>query len=262
MLPASTPSDIYVLAHPDDDIFVRPLIKHSLRKCCRVIIMYLTDGAAGGRFDPSRRKTEATAALRSLGVDADDIHFSGIACGIPDGLLFEHLELCLSSVLATLVNNKQCLRLISHAWEGGHPDHDAAHLIARVVARRLGCLEESLVFPSYRAADAGLLPFAVCSPLVSNGPQCDQRICLQESLETLAAIRYYRSQWLTFVGLGPGLVFQYCSRRSIPLQQMKLSCAPQRPMPGTLLAERRFKADWQRCSRIADAFLFHHENAG
>jgi LmbE family N-acetylglucosaminyl deacetylase len=247
--------DVFLLAHPDDDIFVRPIIRRSLAASRRPVVVYLTTGAAQNRCDPLVRRKEAISALVSAGVDEVNIHFAGIEGGFPDGMLFDYLEPCFGMILGNLPKRPTDARVISHAWEGGHPDHDAAHLLARGTATHLACLTESVAFPSYRAADAGPVPFAVCRPLAANGPRCDLRIRLTESLETLAALRHFRSQWLTFLGLGPGLFFQYCVLRSIPLQPLAASCAPRRPMTGPLLAEKRFHADWDRCSVIAKDFL-------
>jgi LmbE family N-acetylglucosaminyl deacetylase len=260
MTPAlnGTPCDIFLLAHPDDDIFVRPVIRGSLRVSRRVVVIYLTNGAAGGRFAPSRRRQEALVALRSAGVRDDDIHFTGIVGDVPDGGLFDHLATSLDSILAALQGLCLPSRVISHAWEGGHPDHDAAHLLAIATARRLDCLSDSLAFPSYRTPDVWPLPFAVCKPLRMNGQRCDQRLSLVESLETLAALRHYRSQWVTFLGLGPGLAWQYCVCRSVPLQQLGMSSAPQRPTAKPLLAEKRFHVDWNHCARLATTFLSEH----
>lgn len=247
--------DLFLLAHPDDDIFVRPLIRTAAGTSRRVVVMYLTQAEAGGRCPIHRRRDEALRALRSAGVASDDVHFVGIDRGFPDGRLFENLDECLAVVQERLPSTDRVGRVISHTWEGGHPDHDAAHLVARALAAMLGCLDASLAFPAYRSAESGLLPFTVCAPLDLNGPRCDHRLRLSEAVETLSALRHYRSQWLTFLGLGPALAWQLLARRAIPLQHLGMSCAPRRPTGGPLLSETRFRAAFSDCSRAATDFI-------
>ena len=40
-----------------------------------------------------------------------------------------------------------------HAWEGGHQDHDAVHIVGVRSAQRCGVLASSRQFPLYRRAD-------------------------------------------------------------------------------------------------------------
>jgi hypothetical protein len=147
---------------------------------------------------------------------------------------------------------------VSHAWEGGHPDHDAAHLIARAVATLHGCLDQSRAFPAYRSADIAGLPFAVYAPHKGNGPRYDYRLGMREGMEALLAMRHYRSQWKTFLGLGPGIALQLLFIRSIPLQRLGDSNAPTRPSAGRLLSETRFGAKFDQCEKRAISFMKNH----
>ena len=55
------------------------------------------------------------------------------------------------------------------ANEGGHADHDAAHAIAAMLARSLGCLDRAFQVPVYRSADGGRPWFVLFAPLTENG---------------------------------------------------------------------------------------------
>lgn len=250
--------DLFLFAHPDDDIFVRPLLRGQIRQRRRVVVMYLTHGGAGGRFSVSRRRKEARNAMRSAGVPDHDIHFIGVERGIADGELFCHLEACFEKVALAVSRIGRVESVVSHAWEGGHPDHDAAHLIARAIAAMHGCLDRSRAFPAYRSADVATLPFAVYAPRKSNGPRSDYRLGIRDGMETLLALRHYGSQWKTFLGLGPAIAFQLLFIRHIPLQRLGDSNAPTRPAPGRLLSETRFGAEFDECGKRAVTFMKTH----
>lgn len=250
--------DLFLFAHPDDDIFVRPLLREQVRQQRRVVVVYLTHGGACGRFSVSRRRNEAMRAMRSAGIADQDVHFVGIDRGIADGELFGHMEDCFQQVCVTASRVERIESVVSHAWEGGHPDHDAAHLVARAVASLHGCLDQSRAFPAYRSADIAGLPFAVYAPHKSNGPRCDFRLGMREGMETLLAMRHYRSQWKTFLGLGPGIALQLLFIRRIPLQRLGDSNAPMRPSPGRLLSETRFGAAFDQCEKKAISFMKTH----
>src|SRR5262249_8111758 len=146
----------------------------------RVICLYLTDGAA--RIPAGQRNEESLAVLKELGVPDKNIHFLGKALEVPDGHLVEHLERVYGALEARLPDLGPIARLVVHAWEGGHQDHDAAHLIGVALARSLDCLAASRQFTTYRAA-LGLPPlFVVGWPLAANGPVETKRIPLATRL--------------------------------------------------------------------------------
>lgn len=247
-------TDLFLLAHSDDDVFVRPLIRRGVRDRRRVLVLYLTNGAAGGKSDVGRRRAEASRALAAAGVSGDDVVAVGAAHGIPDCGLFERLDEAFAAAAAAIDPRGAPARIVTHCWEGGHPDHDAAHLVGLALAARYGCAEQSLCFPAYRAPGRGPLPFDLFSPLAANGPIVPWRVGVGDILDALWSIRFYPSQWRSFVGLGPVLALRLLCRGAIPLQRMKDSCAPARPAAGPLLAETRYGRPFDECHRRATAF--------
>ena len=244
-----------MLAHPDDDVFVRPVLLAGVRAGRAPVVIYLTSGDAGGRQDPHMRRVESLRALACAGVATHDVHFVGIDAQIPDGRLVGFLDRALAHAIGAIAAYDERLRVISHAWEAGHPDHDAAHLVAMALARRTGAWGDAVVFPSYRGSVGGLAPFVVGSPLAVNGQVREWRVSFRDALSTLGSVRFYPSQWRTFMGLGPGLFWRFGVVRGIAMQPLCCSCAPNRPMGGRLLCETRFGQSWSEFADLARTFL-------
>lgn len=152
---------LVVVAHPDDETLGCGALLSRLRD---VTVLHVTDGAPRGGADAGRhgfadaaayaaaRWLEARAALALAGVPAT----RHVGLGRPDqgasddlGALARRLRPFLSRADAVL----------THAFEGGHPDHDAVafavHAAARLVAGEgagIGLLAE---MPFYHAGAEG-----------------------------------------------------------------------------------------------------------
>ena len=167
----NAPKDVhlFVLAHPDDEIAFAPLLHRSVREQKPVRLVYLTDGAAPG-MSSTVRERETVNALGHLGIHRSAVYFAGSECGIPDGQLCRHLDQAFEALEKAAADWKSVAAIYSFAWEGGHPDHDAALVVAAAFAasRRL----ETSVWqvPFYRASDRWPAPmFTLGSPLTENG---------------------------------------------------------------------------------------------
>jgi N-acetylglucosamine malate deacetylase 2 len=127
-------------AHPDDET----IGASSLLARFPAAVIYLTDGAPrdsrlwspefrGTRDEyASVRRSEAERALATAGVRSDQVHWLG---AVDQAAIFSAGDLArsLAEVLAKLEPDV----LITHPYEGGHPDHDAAALVARLSTARL-----------------------------------------------------------------------------------------------------------------------------
>ena len=93
------------------------------------------------------RRTELLAALKFVGIDESQCHMAQV----PDQEAIMNVPL-LSKTIASFFPVD---RIITHSYEGGHPDHDATAL---AVALAVGCSGlEVLEFPAYHAAVDGTL---------------------------------------------------------------------------------------------------------
>ena len=125
-------------AHPDDETIGASSL---LARFPESAVIYLTDGAPrdsklwspgfrGTREEyASLRRAEAERALGIPGISARQIHWLG---AVDQETIFSAAGLARS--LAEVLARLQPDVLITHPYEGGHPDHDSAAVIARIAA--------------------------------------------------------------------------------------------------------------------------------
>jgi N-acetylglucosamine malate deacetylase 2 len=131
-----------VVAHPDDETIG---IGGQLPRLSGIAIVHVTDGAprnetaaqAHGFDTPdayaAARREELRAALALAGVTDDAV----VNLGVADQEASLHLP-DLARQLATLFGERQVDLVVTHAFEGGHPDHDAAAFAVHAAAALLG----------------------------------------------------------------------------------------------------------------------------
>ncbi|WP_309085186.1 PIG-L family deacetylase [Chelativorans sp.] len=133
---------LVVVAHPDDETIA---IGGQLTRMQGVRLLHVTDGAPVNMADAEaqgfsrredyaaarRRELEAAVAVAGLGPEAL------LSFDVPDqSTAFRLSEL--SRRLADLLQETEVGTVITHAYEGGHPDHDATAFIARAACHLLG----------------------------------------------------------------------------------------------------------------------------
>jgi LmbE family N-acetylglucosaminyl deacetylase len=132
---------VVVAAHPDDETLGASSL---LARFPSAVVVHLTDGAPrdprfrspaapASRAEYAQlRHQEALAALAHVGIGADRVIRLGAAD--QDAVLAlveltERLELALAWIRPGLV--------VTHPYEGGHPDHDAAAFVTQLAVQRL-----------------------------------------------------------------------------------------------------------------------------
>ena len=132
----NSPRVLFLAAHPDDETIGGSAV---LNRLSDVFVAYLTDGAPrdarfrsphvrGSRdFYACVRAEEAACALNIAGVPAGRIAFLG---GVDQEAVAEVPVLLQAFV--EVVREFQPSVIITHPYEGGHPDHDTAALIAQL----------------------------------------------------------------------------------------------------------------------------------
>ena len=239
-----------VFAHQDDEYGVAARIARERRAGRRVLCAFLTNGAAS--VPSSIRDAESRTVLTNLGVEERDIYFLGSEHDVPDGSLVEHLDAALM-MLNHSMNGIALDEVLTLAWEGGHQDHDAAHLVAVAFARQHGvpCRE----FPLYRGNRWGHL-FRVLSPIREGGAKT--RLRFREALHASMLAWRYRSQRKTWLGLfGESFLKLVVLRREV-LHDVDPARLFNPPHARPLFYERRFGFPWERFASAARPFIDRH----
>jgi N-acetylglucosamine malate deacetylase 2 len=151
-----------VLAHPDDETVGASTL---LARLTHARFVFVTDGAPGDGSDASRhgwsvaqyrdaRRRERDAAFALCGLDAARI----IELDCPDQQAALQLA-ALSRTLAALFDEHGIGTVLTHAYEGGHPDHDATTFIVHAAARLARDAPSIMEMPLYRRGPHGPVAF-------------------------------------------------------------------------------------------------------
>jgi N-acetylglucosamine malate deacetylase 2 len=160
----SMPRTLAVLAHPDDETLGA---SSRLRRLRHAIFVYVTDGAPLDEADayaagfPSRelyalaRRAELQGALFFAGIPCDRVR----PLNIVDQAASLHLAWLTEKVLYFLLTEEPEV-VLTHPYEGGHPDHDATafavHMACRLVAQHDLPTPAIIEFTSYNGAGGSL----------------------------------------------------------------------------------------------------------
>jgi LmbE family N-acetylglucosaminyl deacetylase len=167
---------LLVAAHPDDETIGAGAL---LARAGTATIVHLTDGTprdrrfwpAGLQVAPEEyaalRRAELAEALRRGGVRDARL----VALGAPDQEAAQQLPR-LSTALARVLAEERPSLLVTHPYEGGHPDHDAAAFVSEAavaLARRGGVAPPVRVeMTSYHARQGAM---ATGTFLDADGPE-------------------------------------------------------------------------------------------
>ncbi len=152
-----------VLAHPDDETLACGAL---LPRLDDLTLVHVTDGAPRGGVDAARqgfptaaayaaaRRCEVEAALFAGGVAGARL----VSLDVPD----QGAALAMADVARCLVQRvREADLVLTHAFEGGHPDHDATAFAVRAAVALVGASGEAptlIEVPLYRAGpDCGWL---------------------------------------------------------------------------------------------------------
>ncbi len=136
---------LIVAAHPDDETIGAGGVLPELGD---VTVVHVTDGAprsSAGREEYARaRRAELLDALALAGIGAGRVR----ELGLVDQEASLNLAR-LAEALAALIDEVRPATVLTHPYEGGHPDHDAAAFAASA-ARRMAAHSAAIVeFTSY-----------------------------------------------------------------------------------------------------------------
>jgi LmbE family N-acetylglucosaminyl deacetylase len=240
---------LFLFAHQDDECAAAPWIEQEIAAGNCVACIFLTNGDGGGAT-PATRNRESAAVLQALGVKQTHIRFIGTDLSIRDGHLCDKVALASDAMEDWLRKTDGTISAVyAPDWEGGHPDHDATHLIAAALARRLNVLDASWGFSLYNTYKCPPPFFRALAPL-PDGEHQTIRYGLWRGLSLSLLCWRYPSQRRTWLGLFPGFFFRRIVLRSERARRIEISRLGERPHTGQLLYERMFGTS---ASRLLEA---------
>lgn len=245
---------IFFLAHQDDEFGAFQALVEETVKGRRIVCIYFTDGGANGAATKIRNE-ESSKVLRKFGVFDEDIIFAGEILSIYDGKLADSLYTANVWIRTFLSKTSGIEAIYVPAWEGGHPDHDALHAATVLASSQLNCLSKIRQFALYNAYKCVGKLFRVLSPLPCNGPTECTAISWPNRLRFLSYCLSYPSQYKSWIGLFPFVLFQYLVNGRIALQLVAYERITERPHPGPLYYERRGFFSWDAMKYRVDLLI-------
>ncbi len=229
---------IFFFAHYDDEFGVYEDIRIHIAQNIPLHIVYVTSSSLNGGKNIIREK-ESLLVLKKLGVDRRHISFIGKELSIPDLALKNHLIKAFIRCKSLIKKLGDVKTIYTHAYEGGHPDHDALNFLCSKLISNSKSIVNGWQFPLY--CGPGLIGpfFFLFKPLKSNGKVTRKKIEKTYVRLYLKLVFTYKSQLKTFIGLFPFYLFHMIFIKNYIIQKINPKKKYKRPHKGKLLYERR-----------------------
>ena len=243
---------LFIFAHYDDEFFVLPRLKAELAAGNVVSILYTTD--SGAKDIPSSvRLNESLSVLVPLGISATEIISLGADLGVRDGKSHFFIDRIWAGINNEPRLNRTFDRIYTMAWEGGHVDHDVAHLLGIALAKKSGA--HIYEFSAYHARHIPG-PFFWCmsfgrtliSPIID-------RLTMSQAFRWFLIPYFYKSQRKTFLGLLPCCLLQILIRRTLVVACPPALTYGNRPHQGPLLYEKLFHIQFEEFATNTAQFI-------
>lgn len=247
---------LYVLAHQDDEYGCIAQIRSDVNEGRRVVVAFLTDGSTPS-VRAAVRTAESRAVLERIGVAPGDVVVIGTSLDIASFDLPQRLEQAYGALLVWLrkANCASAVHITTVAWEGGHSDHDAAHLAAARLARELAIsnLREFSLYNAHRRFGPFFRVMSFCDG-AAVGDDAGPRLSLVHALRDAFVCWQYRSQRMTWLGLFPGALARLLVRRRHAVRTIAVPRDTRRPHAGPLYYERRWGLTYEAFVAMTERF--------
>jgi LmbE family N-acetylglucosaminyl deacetylase len=243
---------VYIFAHHDDELGAWPLIRKYVSLGAKQTFIYMT--ACGEGDIPPMRQRETLSTMQACGVVAPDCRFLGHAHGIPTYHLHEHLQRA-RDLLREIVIAMAPDALVTHAWEGGHIDHDMGYALTCWLMAQMQSLPEAYQFSLYNMRGLRWPVFRGANPIPENGPVLKARMSAREWLSYFLAVRHHPSQWKVMAPLWPAMMVTFALRRGFYYQRIIPARVNERPHAGLLMYEQTRIADYSEVRTLLQRAL-------
>ncbi|KLN62197.1 hypothetical protein WH96_01325 [Kiloniella spongiae] len=250
-------SHVFLFSHQDDEFGVFKAISDLTNSKKDVHIIYLTTGTLDGSIS-KRRNKESTDVLSKFGIEKKQIHFIGCENKLCDGKLYQNLHIAEKSLdtLFNLIGPPSTLYI--HAWEGGHQDHDAAHILGLAMAQKHACMGQTFQFSLYNGHTLPWALYHVLKPIPENGPIQRTQMSWGDRIRFITYCCRYPSQLKTWIGLLPFTLINYLFDGHQKLQLCNINRLQLPPHTGILLYEARKVLSYDEFKAGVTAFLKQH----
>jgi N-acetylglucosamine malate deacetylase 1 len=238
----------YILAHFDDEYAALPLLRRDLA-ADRATFLYVAD--YGTAELAARRERETQAFILHMGFDPERVRHVGRATGALDGQVHRALPQAREALFAAMAGLGRIDRIVTTAWEGGHPDHDACAWLATAAAARfqVPALDQ---FSLYNARGVPAPLFRAAAPIPENGPTSRLRLRPRGWAAWASDVRFFPSQARTWAGLLPMMGLSFLRRGGFEYQRLESARVSERPHKGELLYERMFHTPYEEVREALD----------
>ncbi len=237
---------LYILSHHDDEYGCVPLIRKFAAQGAEQHFVFMT--ACGDTPLAHRRQAESKAFLAHLGIQNADCTFLGFDQSVETYKLHERLGAARKALHSLLSDHASPDVIVTHAWEGGHVDHDVCHAL---VCELLRLFPESKGFqiPLYHMLNRRWPIFQSASPLPDNGVVLRLSLSHAEWRNYLLLARHFESQWRVLLVLLP-VMFASFAMHGYRYQRIERDRCRTRPHLGPLMYEQTSALRFEVLSKI------------
>lgn len=246
---------VFIFAHYDDEIGVFERIKYHISLNHNVIILYCTSSSLDGK-ENIIRENKTVSVLQHLGIKKKNIIFYGKLNNIPDLKLYKNFKSVYTDFLKIFKGYDSISKIYTHSYEGGHPDHDAANIIIRMLCKKLSLDNKFFQFPLYSGNNSKWLFFKIFDSFKKNEDVISKNISFIDRVFFIKLFfSYIYVQPKAIFGLSvPYLLHMFFKRTQI-LQKANLNNVMERPHEGLLLYERRKMLSFEEFKDYKDKFV-------
>jgi len=204
---------LWLLAHQDDEVLGLHLYSNLMSN----FVVYLTNGVrTDANFNSLTRVEEARESWRKIDGTAELIFF-GTDHALKDGELQSQINIAHLDELICICRERKINEIVTLQLEGGHQDHDITSMLAEELSVRLSL--KLVAFPAYRALHKTFPFYTVMSPISKviekNSLSLVKR--MQLARQSYRLMKNYKTQIITWVGLGPFVILKYLFGRPAQL---------------------------------------------